>query len=186
MVLTKKQKILGAVLSAAVAIFVGDRVLLGLSDVGPARAEASPAGEFPFDLLDTQGLLSEDEAPQEPPEKETTLSDRLEEVAQSHHADPNAVRDAFCPSASWSGVNLAEPASLSSAEAMAKAFVERHKLTATAVSAKGGMAIIDGQCLVIGRELDGFRLVSVSRNSAVLVCDGVKAALTLPGETPGN
>ena len=30
---------------------------------------------------------------------------------------------------------------------------------------------MDGKCLLIGKELDGFRLVSVRRNSALLECE---------------
>jgi hypothetical protein len=58
-------------------------------------------------------------------------------------------------------------------------FAERHKLTATAVGPDGGMAIIDGQCLVVGRQMDGLKLVSVDRSSATLEADGIKVKLSL-------
>ena len=181
MVLSKRQKILAVALGAAVAVFVADRILLDRDDIGPAEARAWPLGD-----VDPKPLVSGAPACEVSQEKEVTLADRLEQAVEDGDVDPTAVKDAFCPSESWSGLDLTARFPPGSADAIARAFAESHRLTATAVSAEGGMAIIDGQCLAVGREIDGFRLVSVSRNSAVLLCAGVKATLTLSNETSSS
>ncbi len=183
MVLSKRQKILAVALGAAVAVFVADRILLDRDDIGPAEARAWPLGDVDPQPLVPKGLVSGARACEWSQEKEVTLADRLEQAVEDGDIDPTAVKDAFCPSESWSGLDLTARFPPGSADAVARAFAESHRLTATAVSAEGGMAIIDGQCLAVGREIDGFRLVSVSRNSAVLICAGVKATLTLSNET---
>jgi hypothetical protein len=46
------------------------------------------------------------------------------------------------------------------------------------------MAIIDGQCLVVGHQMDGMKLVSVDRSSATLEADGIKVKLSLAKDSP--
>jgi len=186
MTLTKKQKILGAVLGAAVAVFVGDRVLLGLGEAGPAKANASPLESLNLDLesLLPRSLVTEKTSHVTFVE-ERTLADRLETAVRGRQLDPMAVRDAFSPSEALSGELPVQQAPLSSTRAMADAFAAGHKLTATVVGPQGGLAIIDGQCLAAGKELDGFRLVSVKRDSAEFICEGVHVTLRLPTDPAG-
>jgi hypothetical protein len=184
MVLSKRQKILAVALGLAAAVFLADRILLEWDDLGPSKAGAWPLGNLDVEPLVPKGLLPAASACEVARENEVTLADRLEQAVEDGELDPMAVKDAFRPTESWSGLDLTERFPLGSAEAIAEAFAGSHRLSATAVSADGGMAIIDGQCLAVGRELDGFRLISVTRNSAVLGRGTVKVTLTLSNETP--
>ena len=183
MVLSKRQKILAVALGAAAAVFIADRILVGLDDIGPAEARAWQTGDLDLAPLVPKGLLPAAPVSEVTTHSEATLADRLEQAAENNELESTTVKDAFCPSGSWSGMDTTERAPLGSVEATAAAFSERHRLTATAVGGQGGMAIIDGQCLAVGREIDGFRLVSVIRNSAALACAGVEVTLTLSNET---
>ena len=52
---------------------------------------------------------------------------------------------------------------------------------ATAVNGSEGVAIIDGDCFTTGQSVDGFQLVAVDRNSAVLTSAQVRVTLRLVG-----
>ena len=176
MQLTKKRKIMAVVLGAAVGVFLVDRVLLGYGPAGPEQAQASSAFDLQGVASILQGFHPEDE-PELNPQEEVMLSDRLEGLADDRAFDPLAVRDAFRPGDAWGGFGPAEGAPTISGEA--SAFADQYKLTATAVSGQGGMAIVNGQCLVVGQSLDGFRLVSVGRESADLVSGELRVRLHL-------
>jgi len=165
---------LAAVLGLAAAVFMADRV--GWLPLGPEQAAASVAPgvslgqDFDEQMRATAALTNIPPAPK-------TLADRLHKLAGAGGLDAASVTDAFCPSQAW----VARPHSLGSTVVgfRARQFAERHKLTATAIGADGGMAIIDGQCLTVGREIDGLKLVTVDRNSATLRADGIGVKLSL-------
>ena len=182
MILTKRRKALAAVLGIAVAVFMGDRIM-GWLPLGPEQAEASvPLGvsfgqEFSEEMRVTAALTNIPPAPR-------TLAARQHELAGADGLDAASVTDAFCPSEAW--IAKPRPKEPTAAKAQpdlaglrVRQFAERHKLTATAVGPDGGMAIIDGQCLVVGRQMDGLKLVSVDRSSATLEADGIKVKLSL-------
>jgi hypothetical protein len=178
---TRRRIALAAVLGVALAIFSADRIL-GWVPLGPELAEASAttssllSKELGEQMRETAAMTN---IPPAPP----TLADRLIELGQAQGIRSGAFRDAFSPADAWiarpqapaaSAAGLTEPANFRSQQ-----FAERHRLTATAVSAGGGMAIIDGQCLTVGREMDGMKLVSVDRSSATLEGDGTSVTLML-------
>lgn len=175
---------MAAVLGVAVTVFVADRIL-GVFPMGPQAAEASavesPASlhdEFGQQMRATAALTSIPPAPR-------TLADRLEELRDTADIDPMNVRDALRPSKAWLGPGdpvevVAPPAEpIDSAERRARLFARRHRLTATAVGVRGGMAIIDGQCVRVGQSMDGMELVSVDRGSATLKGGEITVRLTL-------
>ena len=181
---TKRGKALAAVLGVAVAIFVADRIL-GLVPMGPETAEAS-AGDGTASLHDEFGKeMRATAALTNIPLEPRTLAKRLKELRDEGGIDPMNVRDAMRPSRGWLGQGEPAPArprgprSRDLAVLYARQFLQRHKLTATAVSANGGTAIIDGQCVTVGRTLDGMRLVSVDRRSATFQGGGIRVRLTL-------
>ena len=182
MLKTKRRKILAAVLGVAVAVFMGDRIM-GWLPLGPEQAEASvPLGvslgqEFSKEMRATAALTNIPPAPR-------TLADRLHELAGAGGLDAASVADAFCPSDAWIAKPRPKEPTVATAQPdlaglSVRQFTERHKLTATAVGPDGGMAIIDGQCLVVGRRMDGLKLVAVDRSSATLEADGIKVKLSL-------
>jgi len=179
MVLTRKNKILALLVGGAAAVFVVDRFVLGYASIGPEQACAtaiSPVGA-------TGG------APEmlPPPQSPITLADRLAGLAGARGLDGMKVTDAFCPPRSWLGPEPVRPAARPADDGKERDFLESHRLTATVVRAGGGgMAIIDGQCVVVGKTVDGFRLVSVTRRQAVLEAGGKKVSLRLPQDTGGD
>ena len=54
-----------------------------------------------------------------------------------------------------------------------------HRLLAVMVNRNGGHAIIDGKCLLVGQARDGMRLISVTKDSAVLETGGRRITLKL-------
>ena len=182
MVFTRQRKVLAVVLGIAAAVFVADRVM-GWIPVGPQQAKASaPLGisfdeEFGKQMRATAAMANLPPAPR-------TLADRLHDLADSEGLDGMSSPDAFCPAPSWVG-QAKEPAPApevvqapDAAQIRALQF-RQHKLTATAVGSDGGMAIIDGQCITIGRDVDGLRLVSVDRGSATFQGNGIEVTLRL-------
>ena len=172
---------MAAVLGIAMAVFLADRVMGWFP--GPEQAAASvPLGvslgqEFNEQMRATAAMANIPPAP-------STLADRLRKLGGADGLDAALVADAFSPSEAW----VARPHQKELAVAAgqpglaglrARQFVERHKLTATARGADGGMAIIDGQCLTVGRQMDGLKLVAVDRDSAKLEGDGIEVKLSL-------
>jgi len=181
MVLTKRNKILAVLIGAAVAAFVVDRFVLGYASAGPeqACAAAIPSAETAGGAPDEAGLRA-------PPQSPITLADRLAGVAGARGLDGMKVPDAFCPPRSWFGPDPVRPSAAAKGDS-GRDFLGSHRLTATIVGAGGGgMAIIDGQCVVVGKTVDGFRLVSVTRRQAVLEADGAQVTLRLPQDTGGD
>jgi hypothetical protein len=161
---------------------MADRVM-GWLPLGPEQAEASvPLGvslgqEFSEEMRATAALTNIPPAPR-------TLADRLHKLAEAGGLDAASVADAFSPSEAWIARPQPKKPIVAAAQGdqaglSARQFAERHKLTATAVGPDGGMAIIDGQCLVVGRQMDGLKLVAVDRNSATLEADGIAVKLSL-------
>lgn len=181
MVPRKKRIVLAVLLGVAVAALAVDRLLPEDSPFGPDKATASLVIQGDAELAEAEALSSQEFSPPPPPKRQRTLADHLESFAGSRGLDPLAVKDAFCAPQAWLGPQPALPQAAlpDSDETRAQQFATQRKLTATAVGPDGGMAIIDGQCLLLGHGLDGFRLVSVDRGSATLVCNGVRVTLQL-------
>lgn len=168
-----RKKLLIGVCMLAVGAFLTDRLLLGSS--GAAEAEAAaldqpiervspPCGEQPFAQDAGKNVR-------------TAIADRLDRQAAA--CSDSTVRDAFCAPTSWVAVAKPAAAATTSDEAKARQFAEQHKLTATFVGSDGSRAIVDGRCLLIGQNLDGFTLVSVDRVSCTWSREGVSVRLKL-------
>lgn len=172
---------MAAVLGLAAAVFMADRV--GWLPLGPEQAAASVGlgvslgQDFDKQMRATAALANIPPAPR-------TLATRLHELAGAGGLDAASVADAFSPSQAWIARPHPKEPTLAGgqpdlAALRARQFAERHKLTATAVGADGGMAIIDGQCLTVGRDIDGLKLTAVDRGSARLEGDGIEVKLSL-------
>ncbi len=108
---------------------------------------------------------------------------RLRALAQTQ-PETTDVRDAFRPSSSWlAEMRRADRAQGSGADAAPRRSFD-HRLVAVMVDGQGGMAIIDGRCLRVGQTMDGFTLVRLGKNSAVLQANGRKVELTLDRDNP--
>jgi hypothetical protein len=114
---------------------------------------------------------------------DAVLVERLDALAKSRRFDFAQTRDAFTPAASW----IAPQASASNGggkrpEEAALAFVAKHRLISTVVNGKNPNAMVDGRLLRIGEELDGFRLVSITKQSACFELAGTRAELKFRAE----
>lgn len=86
-------------------------------------------------------------------------------------------RSIFLVSSSWASIQA--PQIVVSVESVETRFVQNHRLEAILVSDHGGNAMINGHAVTVGQTVDGFRLVSVDRNTAVLERDDVRVNLKL-------
>jgi len=183
MELSKKQKLWLGALGLAIAVFVADRIFPGGTPAGPDEVEATVTSESPE-------MIQVDEANSQPDEEiraaevRSVLAKRLDTVARTQRLSTAKVKDAFCPSSSWVGSQrtktvVDQEPQVKSLEARAQEFAEAHQLQAVAVSSGRSLAIIDGRCLQIGQQIDGFALVSITDNAATLSCEGVKVTLKI-------
>ena len=184
MKLSKRQMILVAGLLLTLVGLGAERLQLLPASVGPRQAEASVG-------LDVTGPADADAGPARPAARapawvQNALADRLTAAAKAHRVDLDNVKDAFVPAADWAGCPSAELPPPDSPEVKARRFVRDHRLEATVAGADGDSAIVDGRCMAVGAELDGFRLVSVTCGSSVWDCDGRRVTLRLAVEAPAG
>ena len=113
-------------------------------------------------------------APTAPPAAPLTLAQQL----RSAGADLSRLRkSAFLVPSGWDGVETAQP--IVPVESAVTRFLQTHRLEAVLQSDRGGNAIINGNTVTPGQTLDGFRLVSVDRNVALLEYGTVRVNLKL-------
>jgi hypothetical protein len=106
---------------------------------------------------------------------ELALTERLAGAADSRNLDFDNTRDAFSPPAAWIASNGTPNAK--QADVNAEDFIKRHRLVSVLKTGKSAAAQIDGRLIRIGEEIDGFRLVSVNQQCAVLEANGSRAEL---------
>ncbi|MDH3583143.1 MAG: hypothetical protein OER86_02895 [Phycisphaerae bacterium] len=191
--LTKERKIYAGLLIVAVVGLGADQLFLQSGATGPGPATAAPissaalvptAGTRPVPAavpaVDLSAITREDEG---------ALSFRLVALADDRGFRLPAVEDAFRPDASWEALIGSEPLVPEKPVVEPRAlkvqrFVESHRLMAVMRGARGGLAIIDGQPLRVGEELDGFVLRSVKADSASFRKGEEEAVLML--QLPGT
>ena len=195
MTLTKQQKIYAAVLGLAVAAFALDRFVLGPGDADaaagaaatsratpqrPARAPARPgavasataAGQSA--AAGAQGAVILPPGAAAAPASASTLALRLHQIANPPAPGRplilEEVGDAFRPSTILTGETKVVPVTPVEQRNAADEFREKYKDKLIAVFTKGavGAAIIDSKTVLIGQQIEGFRLVAVKDRSAVL------------------
>jgi hypothetical protein len=86
-------------------------------------------------------------------------------------------KSAFLVSGGWDGVEAPQP--IVPVESAVTRFLQTHRLEGVLQSDRGGNAIINGNTVAPGQTLDGFRLVSVDRNVALLEYGAVRVNLKL-------
>jgi len=151
---------------------------MGLIPLGPQPAQASVLLDVSLDA-EYGDQMREVATMANLPPAPRTLADRLNDLAGSEGLDGTSVADAFCPAPSWVGQPVAPSPTPRATQIRVRRFRE-HKLTATAVGSDGGMAIIDGKCITVGRQMDGMRLIAVDRGSATFASEGIEVTLRLP------
>ena len=105
------------------------------------------------------------------------IADRLDAVARSRGFDLGRVPDAFVPSSAWMPV---EPVAAVGGPGGPTTTIIPVPFELTAVMAgANGYAIINGEGMVVGDVLDGYKLVAVGPRTAVLEQDGHRIELAL-------
>jgi len=172
-----------AVLALALGGLALDRLVLDSGATGPGEASADESAP----LATSPSATAATPAPQPSlTNRADTLAGRLERIAREEHFEPLQVDDAFRASPLW-----VKPPAKSTEEKVkapvndADAFVAKHKLMAVITNSSGGAAIIGSQTVLVGRSVDGFTLVSVTKRSAVLEKGGQRVELALPEPSAG-
>ncbi len=173
--LSKRQKVCSAILVMALGASIVDRALLSpKSAPGEAPAYSDQAPGEPIHAA----MEPPDSGSQSPTMK---LARQLETLCPDDSLDLGQVRDAFSLPASW----LAEvsPASrpLSGQDAVTM-FAKSHQLRAVVVQNQARGALVDDHFLIIGQELDGFKLVAVDEDCAAFEAGGKRVVLRLAND----
>ena len=174
--MTPKHKVYATVLGLGLVALGVDRAFL----LGPKKASARelPSERLvatPTALVAAVGVPVSTRTLSNP---RMVISARLDAVARSRGFDLGRVPDAFVPSSAWMPV---EPVAGGSGPGgpITTIIPIPFKLTAVMAGANGS-AIINGEGMVVGDVLDGYKLVAVGSRSAVLERDGHRIDLTLP------
>lgn len=206
MTLTKKHKIYLAVVGVGLCVVVLDRFVLDTDQASPAPAAAAApattaapgAGAIGATIPSPPGPGALAARPTRPAvtDPATSLSARLDAVADATAVDPLNVRDAFKPDPSWTVIVPAGVGADDSGDGQSGAkpseavqFQQQHRLIAVIGNATGGgAAVVDGKPVVVGQRLGAFKLVAVNARSAVFESDNERAVLQLPagGGSPGS
>ena len=190
MTLTKKQISLIAVLVTSVIGFVVDKVLLDSGTPETARAAApAPRPQVPAakaaKAAPAAAPVAADPAPAAPATAKAagapvvyssgaaqiSLADRLKTLGLADR-EPTTIREAFAPSSAWlATLEEAKPVAAAAPPApepdSAADFIRQHKLTSVLRRGNTGSAIVDGKFIEIGEQVDGYRLIGLTAESAI-------------------
>jgi hypothetical protein len=173
MSLTKRQKMLSAVLLIGLGGLVADRTILRPQG-GPRAASADSRAPSQSPVVVSGNVpVAED-----PPARAGT-AERLNNLLSGKEAGSDELRDPFSLPASWSD------SAATNAERVPDTtggFIQRHQLKAVVIQGGESCAQVDDSFLVPGQSVDGFKLVSVDHRSAVFERDGIRAVLDLAGK----
>jgi hypothetical protein len=171
--LSKRQKVCCVILAVGLAALVVDRTILRPQG-GPAEVSAySPPGP------DEAGIGATEHPDLQSPT--VKLAEQLKTLCPDDSLDLSQVRDAFSLPASWLAEIHPENGLWSQQDAVAK-FTRDHQLKAVAVDGQASYAVVDERLLVIGQELDGFKLMAVDEGSATFEADGKQVVLRLAND----
>jgi len=180
MTLSRSRKLVLAILAVAVTALAVDRLVLAPSAGGPTAAQAAPGrDESPAGA----GEASATTPPTAPPvDPRPRLADRLQVVAEHFELDPDGLRDGFVPAEAWLADLVEPPPEPEAPEPQASPatrFAEQHTLTSVILTSGGGSAVIDGKVVPLGQTIEEFRLIRLTRHSAVFEAGGETVELRL-------
>lgn len=111
-----------------------------------------------------------------------SLTDHLQAVCEAEEINFSDLKTTFASLQSWvKGAQHEDPSPSTQPNEpdKAEAFKRQHELMAVMVTADGARAIVNNRCLLIGQELDGFRLISVGLRSAILESETARVELKI-------
>lgn len=184
---TRERKILIALLGVGLGALTFDRLVLESSVSGPAAAAAAQAevsdgksavGSFDSmrrdaDLWSTGAMAGTD-----------SLANRIAKAAAEAGVKPDALPDAFAMPAKWSDLTAGTSNGVKGTDAeavvlTAEQFENQHRLMAVMGRGDHAIAMIDGQALRIGQQLDGYTLIEAQQRIAVFTAGAQRAALRM-------
>lgn len=175
---SKRSKIGAAVLGLALGTLAVDRFLIAGTSEGTGRnvilASVPLPAKSPPPVIPQSALAPE-------PSGGRDLPGKLQELARSQQLALPINRDAFRLPESWMS-QFARKESSSALLTPAERFARTRHLEAVVLAAQGGTAVINGRCLSINERIGGFRLVSVTEDSAVLESGEHRVILKLKSE----
>jgi hypothetical protein len=172
MQLSSRQRAMAAVLGVFGLALFADRLFI-LPGSGAAAPVASSESLLvsPHETVTTTDLVL--------PTPESTLAQQLCELADDRLLDATRVPDAFLAPVGWLPVESGPIAAAHEGSADAARFAARHTLTAVLVAGPRSHAVLDGEILLIGHSVEGFRLVDVRTRSAEFRSDHETVTLRL-------
>jgi len=181
MKLSAKQLVLFGILALAAGALIVDKTLsrLGVTNPNSASGEVSASNSAAIRPAEARALVIEaGSAP-----AVDSLADRLDRLVEADHVVTVGWGDAFCPSGKWLTQGQ-PPGPQDSKPKAAQLFARTHRLQGVMVRGPRSRAVVNNQCVPVGCEIDGFRLVSVSPGQALFEADGQQILLELrkPGE----
>jgi len=168
--LSRQQKVYLAILAVTCGGLVVDRLFLRGQTVtaqgpAPASAEASPLpGEPNLQTIDRPIGPARGGPDPNLPSPSMKLAQRLEMLWQEEGLDLDEARDAFSLPPAWRASASAQ--NPMAGDNAALRFASNHRLKAVLVDGKMRYAWVDNHLLILGQELDGFKLIAVDEDSA--------------------
>ena len=165
MMFTRRRKIYAGILAVAVAALLVDRLVIGPGT--PASARAAETRPDVAGYRDSQP--PDDPMPAIPvgPDVPNGIAESLAALAKTEPIDLGNVRDAFRAPPAWMAQLRPQAEIAVVATTPADAFRRKHKLWGIKLDERGDQVIVDGDCLEIGEQLDGFTLKVVGKGRAV-------------------
>ncbi len=190
---SRERTILITVLGVAGLGLLADRVIIGSDVTGPAQSSAGVVDGFDADPSQqaapsaTELLNAIVRGPQDTvssPSQGPSLAERLRLVTSpSADTNPTQTRNAFTPAPGWATLpSDSSEVTDNQARLAAEAFRSSHVLDAVFVSGNIRYAVIAGQTLSVGQELDGYRLVEVQERTAVFQARGVRVEVVIKSD----
>ena len=163
---TKRQIALAGFLGLALVVLAVDQLRSGSAASGSAVPGPALASGSALATATTESTPGVKEVVS-PSSARPSISQRLRNLRPTF-ASGSAVPNAF---AAQSGLSAASSAGV--------AFPNQIKLTGVMFTGKAHFAVINGRSLRVGESIDGYRLVSVSRNAAQFELGQERITLTL-------
>ncbi|MFB0524347.1 MAG: hypothetical protein ACETVZ_02320 [Phycisphaerae bacterium] len=181
MKLSRQQKIYLAILALALGALLVDRLFRSRSAGGGLAAEASAYSvPLPGETIPAPALVFDKKTRGPEPNSQSPsmkLSQQLEILLPDECLDLVQARDAFSLPAAWLD-ELCAQNPLGQADAAAR-FAKSHQLKAVLIDGKMRSALVDDHLLILGQELDGFKLVAVNQSSATFAAGTRRVILKL-------
>jgi len=184
MQLSRQQKVYLAILAVTCGGLVVDRLFLR-GDPAPIVSSEAETIIGRSEQLVRGGPDSNSPSPSMKLARQTYggLAQRLEMLWPDEGLDLDEARDAFSLPPAWrASASIQNPRAGDNA---ALRFANNHQLKAVLVDGKMRYAWVDNHLLILGQELDGFKLVAVDEDSATFSAGRKQVVLKLtPLETP--